>query len=150
MRTETTSHGLVEINGDEPAVLGLVCQGIVAIEYAYAGKVAEEVNVVFLRFSDRWHRLYFDFGTVFWRTSDRAPESFDAEELDSTYRAVDLAERHGLQGLRLTSIRYAAIAGGAQVELEFQAGERIAFRCIDDITNYVFSIPTEVASRAEP
>ncbi len=79
----------------------------------------EPANVNFLMFASRWHRLYFDFGVVFWRPSEDGPVSFVAEELGASFRADDIGTRFGVVGLRLEAVRYDALDDGSRVTLQF-------------------------------
>jgi len=126
----------VDINGDQPDIIGQVCEALVAIEYSHAGVVVEPANVIFLRFASRWHRLYFDFGIVFWRSSDDGPATFEAEELDASFRAEDIGTRFGLVGRRLEAVRYDTLDDGSRVTLRFDDSRQIRFDCRSDVTTY--------------
>jgi hypothetical protein len=126
----------VDVNGDEPPIVGLTCQRIVAIEYTHAGVLVEPANVVFLQFSDRWYRLYFDCGVIFWRPSSSGPESFSAPEIDAGFHPVEIAAGFGVEQHRLLAITYSAIAEGSEVRLNFESGPTLTFRCKGDITSY--------------
>ncbi len=126
----------IERNGEEPPLVGLACEDLVAVEYSHAGQVVEPAHVVFLRFAGSWHRLNFDCGSVFWRADTDGPQSFVAEELDASYRAVSLVDARGLRGLRLHFIRYSSILGGSEVALVFEGGRTVVFRCVDGVTSY--------------
>lgn len=127
---------MIERNGHEPPIVGKVCQGLVAIELRHAGELIEPANVVFLKFDGHWHRLYFDFATIFWRASEAGPIEFEADELGSACRAVDIGGLFGLRGRVLLALSYDEISGGSAVRLEFDGNRAIAFRCIDDRTTY--------------
>lgn len=126
----------LEVNGREPAILGEVCERMIAIEYSHAGKVIEPANVVFLRFSGQWHRLYFDYATVFWREDSDGPQGFTAEELDASFRTVDLGQAFGVQGLVLREIVYVPLANGAAIHLHFEDSKLVRFECENDVTRY--------------
>jgi hypothetical protein len=126
----------IEVNGDEPPIVGLTCQRIVAIEYMYAGDLVEPANVVFLQFSDQWYRLYFDYATIFWRASGSGPEGFAATEIDASFRPVEIGRTFGVEQHRLLAIAYEAIPQGSEVCLRFEAGLVLTFRCTNDVTSY--------------
>jgi hypothetical protein len=126
----------VEVNGREPEIVGRTCEEMVALEYSHGGKVVDPANVVFLRFADQWHRLYFDYATVFWRDALDGPQGFAAEELDATFRSVDLGAVFGVQGVVLESIAYVPLQDGAAVHLRFANGRLVKFECKDDVTHY--------------
>lgn len=126
----------VELNGGEPDIVGHACQEMVAIEYSHAGKVVEPANVVFVRFADQWHRLYFDYATVFWREDSDGPQGFLAEEIDASFRPVDLGAVFSVQGVVLKDISYIPLPTGAAVHLHFNNGTLVRFECKDDVTRY--------------
>jgi hypothetical protein len=132
--------GIVEplsVNGDPPHLAGQRCNAVLCQQYWHRGELVEAANVVFLCFEGRWHRLYFDYAIVFWRTAESGPEPFQAPELESDYPVVDLAEERGLRGVRLLHYRMEPLGvSGAQVTFAFENGARLAFRCIDDVTSY--------------
>ena len=128
--------GHLEVNGTEPEIVGRVCEGLVAIEYSHEGKLVEPANVVFLRFADQWHRLYFDYATVFWRQDADGPQGFVAEEIDATFRPVDLGPLFGVQGAVLDEVAYLPLPDGAAVHLRFNNGRLVRFECTNDVTRY--------------
>ncbi|QDV32264.1 hypothetical protein [Tautonia plasticadhaerens] len=126
----------LEVNGDAPRLTGLRCDAILCVEYRHAGRLVEPASTAHLCFDGGWHRLYFDFGIVFWRPEERGPQSFDAPELDSSYPVVDVAALRGLLGVRLSHYEMAPIEGGARVTLAFENGHHLTFSSVDDITSY--------------
>ena len=131
-----TASDAVDINGEQPDIVGRVCEAVVAIEYRHAGVVVEPANVIFLMFASRWHRLYFDFGVVFWRPDEDGPASFEAEELDASFRADEIGTRFGVIGRRLEAVRYDALDDGSRVTLQFDGSRQIRFECRSDVTTY--------------
>jgi hypothetical protein len=116
----------VDVNGQQPPILGMRCEGLVALEYAYRGEIVEPANDVYMRFSGRWHRMYFDFSTIFWRTTERdeEPNGYEAPEIDGTWRPIDLARQFGVLGLALEQIVERNVDGGVAVDLVFEKGRR--------------------------
>jgi len=123
----------VDVNGEEPPIVGSMCQRIVAIEYTHAGAVLEPANVIFLKFADQWYRLYFDYGTIFWRPSTSGPEGFVATEIDAGFRPVEIA---GFERARLLALTYSVIDQGSEVRLKFESAPTLTFRCVNDVTSY--------------
>jgi hypothetical protein len=127
----------LEINGEPPRLDGKRCDAIRCQEYWHGGRLVEPVNVAFLCFEGRWHRLYFDFGVVFWRDADGGPKPYRAPEIDSDYPVIDVAEERGLRGVRLLGYRMEPLGVcGAKVTFEFANGARLAFRSVEDVTTY--------------
>ena len=122
----------VETNGETPRIEGLRCEELFALEFWYAGSLEESAHQVFLKFAGRWHRLYFDYGTVFWRPSEGGPVGYCAEELESEFRVRDIGSSHSVKGTVLEEIQTAAILRASTVEFRFQSGRRVVIACIDD------------------
>lgn len=102
----------------------------------HAGQLVEASNVAYFCFDGAWHRLYFDYGIVFWRTDESEPQSYDAPEIDSSYRVVDVATPRGLLGTRLANYEMEPIEGGSRVAFSFENGHRLKFCSVNDITSY--------------
>ena len=126
---------LLEINGEPPALAGEVCDDLQIQQYWYRDKLNDEANVVFLRFAGIWHRLYFDWGIIFWRITDRAPVSFEAPEIEGSFRIVDLGALLGVRGKRLDRYEMKSIEGGSQVDFVFYDGQSVSFRNVADRTS---------------
>lgn len=126
----------LEINGTQPTIEGNVCEELLAEEYLHAGKVTVSANVVHLRFSGSWYRLYFDCAVVFWQESHERPTPYQMPELDSEVRIVDLGALYGVHGLQLEGIEASAIEGGSQVAFNFSDSRRVCFRNVHDVTTH--------------
>lgn len=126
----------LEVNGDAPQLSGLRCDAILCVEYRHAGHLVEPASTTYLCFDGTWHRLSFDYGMIFWRRDEHAPESYEAPELDSAYPVVDVAAERGLLGLRLARYEMEPIDGGASVVFLFESGHRLAFSSVEDVTSY--------------
>jgi len=126
----------LDVNGDAPQLAGLRCDAILCVEYWHGGQLVEPANTVYLCFGGVWHRLYFDYGIIFWRPDERGPGSYEAPELDSSYPVVDVAAERNLLGLRLSRYEMVPIDGGSRVTFAFEGGHRLAFSSIDDVTSY--------------
>jgi hypothetical protein len=129
-------HWEADVNGQEPNIVGQVCEALIAIEYRHSGEVVEPANQVLLRFSGTWFRLYFDHAIVFWRESLEGPRGVAAEELNAEFRPIDLGQVLGVQGLVLTRIAYVGLADGVAVELAFEWSRVVRFACENDVTRY--------------
>ena len=116
-----TSIERVDFNGDPPAIQGLVCTGLV-IQHFYDGRtLTDQANVVYLRFGDTWHRIYFETGTVFWR-SGHPPSAPVNSTLAHGLLLNDLSELPGVVGHRLSSIAYSGTQrGDVSAHLTFES-----------------------------
>jgi hypothetical protein len=126
----------LSVNGEPPAVVGLPCDEVLVSEYWHDGERVEPANVVYLRFGGRWHRLYFDYGIVFWRPQESAPEAVPPGGEGYAYPLVDLGRQAGVCGVVLDRLEAAPIAGGSEVRFAFRNGADLVFRSIADITTY--------------
>ncbi|HEX5725587.1 MAG TPA: hypothetical protein VFX98_08985 [Longimicrobiaceae bacterium] len=126
----------LDVNGDPPDLRGLRCDALLCDEYRFQGKLENAANVVYLYFGGSWHRLYFDWGIVFWRPYHGPPEAVEPTEDGAAFPLVDLAARFGLAGVRLRGYRMEPLPLGARVTFEFENGVALAFRNEDDRTTY--------------
>jgi hypothetical protein len=124
-----------EVNGEPPRLAGLRCDAILAVECWHAGRLVEPCNVVYLGFEGAWHRLYFDYGTIFWRRDEGGPQPVEVSEIDAAYPVIDLATEQGLVGDRLSDYRMEPIERGARVTFHFENGRLLAFESVDDVTS---------------
>ena len=118
-----------ELNGRPPVIEGAVCDALRIQEHWYQGQLNDPCNVVYLKLSGTWYRLYFDHGFVFWRDGDEPPEQFEAPEIEAIYKYVDLGKKLGVEGRKLTSGIIAAAHGGNSVSLTFENGISVEFYC---------------------
>ncbi|MCB9171988.1 MAG: hypothetical protein H6637_03610 [Ardenticatenales bacterium] len=82
--------GDFELNGEPPDLSGKICQGLYREEYWFEGDLIEPATILYLKFDGQWHRLYFDFGIIFWRLEDELPESFDVPEEGWSFKMIDV------------------------------------------------------------
>ena len=82
------------INGDQPELDGSVLQGMVCTQHWPDGTFDDAANVIYFRVHNRWHRLYFDFGTVFWRSDvDAVPDYPATASPDEPFVNVDFGSQ---------------------------------------------------------
>ena len=130
----------LEVIGTQPDIVGKHCEEMIAVEYWHEGKLVDSANEVYLKFEGPWHHLCFDSGIIFWRDNVHAPQSFEAPEIDASYRAFDLAEVHGLRGAKLTSLEAEPLEAGSQVRFGVEGDKQITFRGMNnDVSTY--SVP---------
>ena len=126
----------LDVNGEAPNLSGQILEELLSTEMWYEGKLEEPANVIYLKVNGSWFRHYFDCGIIFWRTDDRAPESYEMEELDSYFKVVDLAVKFGFKGLRIRSYEACPLENGSETIFTFSNDCSIIFSCIDDVTSY--------------
>jgi histidine triad (HIT) family protein len=132
------AKGSFEINGSQPAIEGEICQAIVVSEYWHAGKLVSPSMIAFLRFADRWYRLYFDCDAiVYWRQDpEEPPAPYRMEELNGEVKNVDVGRAFGLVGQKLRRIAHEDLGFGLAVRLEFERDRALTFRSVGDIVTY--------------
>ena len=126
----------VEVNGAQPGIEGQVCEELLAEELWHDGRMETPANVVHLRFSGAWYRLYFDTSEVFWRESEERPEPYEAPEIHCEVRIVDLGALYDVRGRSLERIETRFITRGSEVVLYFAGSRRVCFRNVDDRTRH--------------
>ena len=120
------------INGQEPRLSGQPCTGLV-LQYFFDGR-SIQINVVHLRISQQWHRLYFEPATVFWRLS-QTPDAGQNTELTHGLLLNDLNEVKGFVGYTVEKVEYRATErGDIEVDIAFSSGRhlRIAYNADAD------------------
>jgi hypothetical protein len=127
----------LEINGSQPTLTGQTCEEILCQEYWYRGELKNPANVIHLRCGGRWHRLYFDWGVVFWREDGDEPAGYcEWKEGDDEFRTVDIGKQLDLCGRVVESVVATPIEAGSQVAFRFEGGRRLVFSCENDVTKY--------------
>jgi len=116
------------INGEEPRIVGQKCTGFV-LQHFYDGlQISDQVNVAHLKFEKQWYRLYFEFGTVFWRVSQEQLEAPVNSTLEYGLILNDLSEMSSVAGQIIRSINYEANeVGDVAVRLSFASGGAVKF-----------------------
>ena len=119
-------HGIsdmLEINGIQPKLEGHVCDELICQQYWYNGKMADEVDVLFIKADGRNHQMYFENGVVFWRNQHDIPKSFKQKSGDAfAYPLVDIGEKCQLKNRLITGLLVEPMPEGAKVTFEFEKG----------------------------
>lgn len=114
---------MLEINGIQPRLEGHVCDELICQQYWYNGKMADEVDVLFVKADGRSHQLYFDNGVVFWRNQQENPKKVKQQPGDAfSYPLVNIGEKYQLQNRLITALNVEPLPQGAKVTLEFENG----------------------------
>ncbi len=127
----------LEIQGQPPSLGGKKCDALVCYEHWHQGSLIEPANVIFIRADGEWHKLFFDSGIIFWKSGVEPDPSFDAPEIASIFRLVDLGHRLDLVGHRIAACDAAPTPQGAKVTLTFDSGRSVVFETANDVTSYV-------------
>jgi hypothetical protein len=127
----------IDIDGVEPAIVGDTLQALLVLSYTYKGELVEPANAVFLRFSNQWHRLYFDDGIICWRRDAQGPRRFEAPEINAVYDVVDIAGQYHLKGHPLAQLSYQVRPNGdSAIHMRFAHGPALTFESISDVASY--------------
>ncbi len=124
------------LNGEEPQIVGKRCTSLVLRHFYEDGKITDQVNVAYLRFEERWYRLYFECATVFWRLSEE-PVAAENSELAYGLLLNNLSGMSAVVGQVLESIAYSASEfGDVEVVISFMNGKQLLFSysCESDST----------------
>jgi hypothetical protein len=112
---------MIKINGIQPKLEGHICEELICQQYWYNGKMANDVDVLFIKADDRAYQLYFDNGVVFWRNQHNMPHSFDKAPGDAfEYPLIDIGEKYHLKNRLITGLKIEPIPEGAKVTFEFE------------------------------
>ena len=127
----------LEVIGATPHLESLRCDELLCEQYWHKGQLEEPANVIYLRCGDEWHRLCIDYGTIFWRTQKERPTPYLMPVWQGESRLDDLGVRIGIANHVIVSFEQAAIEGGAEVVLQFDNGQVLTLRNINDHTTIV-------------
>ena len=125
----------LEVNGRWPKIENQILQEMIVQEFWHEGVLEETVNVVYLKFSEKWFRLYFDCGIVFWREENEDLEEKLALRKHAIYPLIDIAENKCLKGNGILSCKGRAVPGGSEVIFQFSSKTSVIFQSINDITS---------------
>ena len=124
------------INGDPPALAGVVLQAMICTQHWPDGEFEDAANVIYFRIHDTWHRLYFDFGTVFWRCDvTEVPDYPGPPSVDAPFVNSDLDAELAIAGRTIASCVTEPVGEyDSKVTFNFAGGGALSFTCIEDLT----------------
>lgn len=112
---------MLEINGIPPRLTQRLCEELICQQYWYHGKLAQEVDVLFIKVNWRWYQLYFDAGIVFWRTQQEAPTPvMQMAGSPFAYPLIDIGEKYEVKDSFISDCITEPLAEGARVTLVFE------------------------------
>ena len=112
---------MLQTDGIPPKLTNQVCEELICQQYWYEGKLAQEVDGLFLKVNGRWHQLYFDSDIVFWRIQQEAPKSYEARPDDPfVYRLVDVGEKYAVQDCVIADCITEPSVDGVRVLVSFE------------------------------
>ena len=126
---------MLHTNGIPPKISGRECEEMICQQYWQEGKLVKELDVLFIKLHGRWHQLYFEDNTVFWRSQDESPVPYEQKEDDPfKYPLVNLATQYAVKGEVITDSVTESMVGGAKVSFLFEKGDKVVCSCVDSET----------------
>jgi len=125
----------LDVNGQPPNLRGKTCEALLLSQFFQSGDLVEPANVIHLKFGGEWHRLYFDHGIIFWRSSDQPTPWTDTDE-EWQSPLLDLGREAGLVGSTLLQYSMTPTPAGSRVDFYFADGRRVSFEDSNDRTDY--------------
>ncbi len=119
------------IKGDQPEIIGDLCQGFCLNQQQENSKITDPANVSYFKFSDKWIRLYFEGSTIFWSDSDVPTEPVN-DQLEYALVLVNLNEMDGIVGSQLETITYEGDTLSTKVTLVFSSSKTIKLEHFGD------------------
>jgi len=116
---------MLEANGIQPKLEGHVCEELICQQYWYNGKMANEVDVLYIKADSRSYQLYFENGVVFWRSQQEklVPVQPQPQPGDTfAYPLIDIGDKYQLKNRLITGLTVEPLPQGAKVTFEFEKG----------------------------
>ena len=112
---------MLEIDGIPPKLTNQLCEELLCQQYWYQGKLAQEVDALLLKVNGRWHQLYFDEGTVFWRIQPEAPVPVEPQTGNPfVYPLINIGEKFAIKDCIIRDCISEALVEGARVIIDFE------------------------------
>ena len=126
---------MLEIDGIPPKLSGRECEALICQQYWYHGKLANEVDMLCIKAAGRWHALYFENGTVFWRLLEDAPNPVATDATDPFhYPQLDLGGKYALNGQFIDDCVAESLPDGARVVIRFEQAGMLVVTSLDNRT----------------
>jgi hypothetical protein len=124
---------MLQTNGIPPRLNGRECEELICQQYWYDGKLVNDVDILFIKSQGNWHSLYFENGTVYWRSQVDAPIPFKDKPGDPfQYPLLDLGRAYGVKGDIIDDCVAEAMPGGARVVMSLEQMGKIFVTCMDN------------------
>ena len=126
---------MLESNGVPPKLKGYECEELICQEYWQGGKLVKELDVLFIKSHNRWHQLFFENNTIFWRTAVAPPTTYEEKESDLfRYPLIDLGVKYGVKGQLIDDYEVEPMVDGEKVRFTFEKGDKVVCFCVDNET----------------
>ena len=111
------------------------CDELLCQQYWYAGELADEADVLWLKLKGKWYQLFFDAGVVHWREEEGEPETKASSENGlMAYPLVDLGAQFGLKGRVISDTSLTETEDGEAFSLAFREAGTLTFVNLGDRT----------------
>ncbi|WP_413663483.1 hypothetical protein ACG1BZ_20780 [Microbulbifer sp. CNSA002] len=125
----------ISINGDWPEIENKELEKLIAQEFWCKNKREDQANILYIKVSGDWIRVYVDYEILFWRSGNNGLEDPKASrETDFGYPLIDWGKTLGIEGTVIKSVSANRITGGAQIEFKFSNNKVFKVQSIDDYT----------------
>lgn len=122
---------------EELEIDGGKIEELLCSEMWYRGKVEEPANVIHIKVNGNWHRLYFDYGIIFWRRDKEGPKEYEMPEYESHFKVVDVGRKYNLVNNFVESVTGRAVPRGSEILFRLTNGRLIKFSNVEDYTTYI-------------
>ncbi|MGD8526257.1 MAG: hypothetical protein PVJ63_08400 [Thioalkalispiraceae bacterium] len=130
---------MLEVNGIPPKLTNQTCESLLCQQYWHDGKLEQEVDVLLCKVNERWHQLYFESGTVFWRSLPHEPIPRQSEADDRfQYPLVNVGEKYAVEDCLITDVITEPLLEGARVTLVFEEKGNLCITHSDNTTRMNF------------
>jgi hypothetical protein len=131
---------MLKIDGIPPRLTNQLCEELLCQQYWYQGKLAQEVDVLLLKVTGRWHALYFDEGIVFWRIQQEVPVPVEQQAGDPfAYPLINIGEKFAIKDCIIYECITEPLVEGARVTLVFEDKGSLLITHSDNKTRLQFN-----------
>jgi len=126
----------VEVMGNEPPLVGAICQALLCERFEYLGHLESPSNVVYICVTSTWHRLVIDGGVVFWRVQNNEPKPWATPKENCAYPHRNLGKEFHLAGEIISAVKVSRLNQVVEVALRFSNGKCFTLRNYDDTSTF--------------
>jgi hypothetical protein len=126
---------MLETNGIPPKLAGRECEALICQQYWQDGRLTKAVDVLYIKSHGRWHQLYFENCTIFWRTQSEGPVPYEIQSNSPfKYPLRDLGSEYHVKGEIIAGYEAMPMINGVKVTLAFERGDKVIVTCIGNET----------------
>ena len=125
----------ISINGSTPNLENHFLQELITLEHWSNGIKQEDANVVYLKISNSWLRIYFDYEILFFRESKKP----SVDTCDKTLLLKNWGKKLHIKDKKIISFEIRTIAEGVEFKLSFSNKKTFIVQSVNDLTTVVIS-----------